>query len=330
MFKKQTVIKLVLTVMLGGVCFGAVPVFAQTGGGMVDTIVAVVNEDIITAHELNKRLKQVFTSIENAPLSPEEKAQARSEVQGDMLEEMIREKLMDQEIKRYNISVSDAEVNDAINGIKSNNNFSDEQLREALALQGYSYDAYRDEIQRQILSSKLMNRQIRSRVVVTEADIERYFNEHQGDFLSSREYHVWNIFVRWTPGGDPREQNQAVNIIENLYLKLEAGESFKTLAAGSGQTYGGGELGSYHLNEIAQDFRPIIAELGAGQYSRILPGNGMAQIFYVDKIDVAENQTLEDVRPEIEETLFRQGMEKRFDNWMQELRDQAHIEILKK
>ena len=329
MLQKQRALKCVLAItLITGVLLFAMPVMAQTNGGMVDKIVAVVNEDIVTSHELNKRLKQVLTSIENAPLSPEEKVQARQQVQGDMLQEMIREKLIEQEIKRYNISVSDAEVNDAIDNIKSNNNFTDEALREALALQGYDYNDYREEIRRQILSSKLMNRQIRSRVVVTEADVQKYYNENSGDFLSTREYKVWNLFVRWSEFGDGREQQMAGATIEKLYTRLQNGEDFKVLAQGAGQTYGGGELGTFRLNEIAPDFRPIIAELNANQHSKILPGNGVAQIFYVEEVIVAGDQSLEQVRPEIEEVLYRQGMEKKFDTWMQELRDQSHIEIL--
>lgn len=330
MLKKQTALKYVLAAMLlTGLMFGALPVFAQTAETMVDKIVVVVNEDIITAHELNKRLKQAYFSIENAPISDAEKALAREQVQQEIINEMVEEKLMAQEIKRYNISVSDAEVNDAINTIKANNNFTDEALREALALQGFDYESYREEIQRQILNSKLMNRQIRSRVVVTDADIERYFNEHADDLLSTRQYNIWNLFVRWPENGGAQARNQALATIENLYIRLEGGESFKALAQASGQTYGGGELGVYRLNEIAPDFRPVIAELDAGSYSKIMMGNGAAQIFYVDEVILAENQTLEDVRPEIEETLQREALEKRFTAWMEELKEQAHIEILK-
>lgn len=329
MLQKQRAMKCVLAVtLITGLLFGAMPVMAQTNSGVVDKIVAVVNEDIITAHELNKRLKQVLISIENAPLSPEEKAQARQQVQGEMLQEMIREKLIEQEIKRYNISVTDVEVNDAINNIKSNNNFTDEALREALALQGYDYNDYREEIRRQILSSKLMNRQIRSRVVVTEADVQKYYTENSGDFLSAREYKVWNLFVRWSEYGDSREQQQALSIIENLYGRLQNGEDFKVLAQGSGQYYGGGELGLFRVNEIAPDFRSVIAELTPHTYSKILRGNGVAQIFYVEEIIISGDQSLEEVRPEIEEVLYRQGMEKKFDTWMQELTEQSHIEVL--
>lgn len=329
MLQKQRTLKCIFGVtIIAGLLLSAMPVMSQTNGSMVDKIVAVVNEDIITSHELNKRLKQAMISIENAPLSPEEKMQARQQVQGDILQEMIREKLIEQEIKRHNISVTDAEVNGAINNIKSNNNFTDEALREALALQGYDYNDYREEIRRQILSSKLMNRQIRSRVVVTEADVQKYYADNSGDFSSAREYKVWNLFVRWSEYSDAREQQQALSIIENLYGRLRNGEDFKVLARGSGQYYGGGELGLFRLNEIAPDFRPVIAELTPQTYSKILRSNGVAQIFYVEEIIVAGDQSLEEVRPEIEEVLYLQGMEKKFDTWMQELSNQSHIEIL--
>lgn len=329
MLHKQRALKCILALMLtAGLLLGAMPVMAQTEGGMVAKIVAVVNDDIITSHELNKRFQQVMVSIENAPLSPEEKVQAAQQMQAEMLQEMIREKLIEQEIKRYNISVSDAEVSDAIDNIKANNNFTDEGLREALALQGYDYNDYREEIRRQILSSKLMNRQIRSRVVVTEADVQKYYNDNAGEFLSAREYKIWNLFVRWSEYGDEREQQQAFAMIENLYTRLHNGEDFRVLAQGAGQTYGGGELGNFRLNEIAPDFRPVIADLTPHTYSKIIRGNGVAQVFYVEEITVFGDQTLEEVRPEIEEVLYRQNMEKKFDTWMQELSNQSHIEIL--
>lgn len=329
MFKRRHVLKTFLAVMvITGLTFGANLAFAQTGLTLVDKIVAVVNDDIITAVDINKRLRPIYTQIAAASISEDEKNAAREQVRGDVLNEMIREKLMEQEMLRNNIRVSDEEVNAAINDIKSKNDFSDEALRDALALQGYSYEDYRDEIQRQILSSKLMNRQIRSRVVVTEADIERYYNENSGDFLSAREYKIWNLFVRWSQYGDEREQRQAVDTIQKLYNQLQNGTDFISLVQKAGQTYGGGELGFYRLNEVAEAFRPVIAGLEPHSYSTIVPGPGVAQIFYVEEIQIAENQPMEEVRPEIEEILYRQGMEKRFENWMQELYDQSHIEIL--
>lgn len=327
MLKRQGAIKFILKAcIITGLIVMAGPAYAQTG--MVDKIVAVVNDDIITAHDLNKRLKVVYNSINNAPISDGEKQQAMQQVQHEMLNEMIRETLIKQETKKYGIAVTDAEVNDAINTIKANNNFTDDALREALTLQGFDYESYRDEIGRQILSSKLMNRQIRSRVVVTNEDIERYFNTHAAEYQNVREYKVWNIFTRWSEYGESREREQALRMIDNLYNQLQAGADFIQLVRTGGQTYGGGELGFYKINEIAPEYRDYIAGLQPHSYSQIVMSPQVAQIFYVEEIMVGDNQTLADVKPEIEEILYRQGMEKRFESWMEELYAQSHIEIL--
>lgn len=321
--------KLVLAVLIAtGVTLCAQPNNAKAAEAVVDTIMAVVNDDIITAQDLNKRMKVVYTQIDNAPISAEEKAQARIHMRGQVLNEMIRETLFQQEIKKAGISVSAQEVNDAINNIKANNNFNDEQLQEALALQGFSYTDYREELTRQILSNKLMNRNVRSKIVVTKADIERYYNEHSAEYLSAREYRVWNLFVRWSEYGSENERNQSMMIINGIYDRLKSGADFMELVGAAGKTYGGGELGYYKLTEIAPDFRTVIEGLGPYSYSDIIYGPGSAQIFYVSEIRVAENQGVEEVSEEITEKIYQQELDKTFEAWLKELHNNSHIEIL--
>jgi len=138
---------------------------------VVDRILAVVNEDVITQYDMDTLLRPLVQNIRSQQLPPERELQAVRQLRAEMLNNLIDTKLTEQEVKRYNITVTDEEVENYIQQLKQRRSTTDEQLRGFLAEQGMTLEDYRREVKLQLQRTKLVNREVRSKVVITEAEI---------------------------------------------------------------------------------------------------------------------------------------------------------------
>jgi parvulin-like peptidyl-prolyl isomerase len=134
----------------------------------VDRIVAVVNQDVILASEVARRV---------APLSPGPGKPPPAGAERQVLEQMIDEALLTQEAVRARIEVPNADVEGAIQQIKQQNQLDDAGLLKALAAQGYTLELYREDLRQQILRLRAINQIIRPRVVVRDDELLAAYNE---------------------------------------------------------------------------------------------------------------------------------------------------------
>lgn len=140
----------------------------QPGWVEVDRVVAVVNQDVILASEVARRV---------APLSPGPGKPPPAGAERQVLEQMIDELLLTQEATRARIEVPDSDVEGAIQEIKKQNQLDDAALLKALAAQGYTMELYREDLRQQILRLRAVNQLIRPRVLVRDDEVLAAYNE---------------------------------------------------------------------------------------------------------------------------------------------------------
>ena len=190
---------------------------------VVDRIVAVVNSDIITLYELNRALKPYEENIKALRYDAEKEQQTLYQVRRDLLDKLIDSKLADQEIERAQITVSERDIDRTIERMKEARSFTDEQLREGLAQQGMTMEEYRNEIKEQILRTQLVNREVKSKIVITREDIKAYYDSHQDEYAGEKKYYLFNIFARFSSQTDESEENDALRELEAVMAKLKQG-----------------------------------------------------------------------------------------------------------
>jgi len=145
-------------------------------GELVDRVVAVVNDDVITLSELEEEAAPAFAKIRaEAPAAQVDDAIQKA--RRDILRSMIDHKLLLQRAANRQIEVSDAEIDAAIDRIMEENSLTVEQFREQLATMGVSEGKYRSSLRDQILRSRLLSYEIRSKVVITNEQIEAYYRD---------------------------------------------------------------------------------------------------------------------------------------------------------
>jgi peptidyl-prolyl cis-trans isomerase SurA len=253
-------------------------------------------------------------------------------VREETLNQLINEKLADQEVRRLNLSVSEAEVDQALERIKEANHYTDAEFREALGRQGMSPITYRQELKEQILRSKLVNLSVKSKIVVTEADVKAYFDENQESYRGERKYHLRNIIMVPPAMATAEERASVGRKMEAVRQEFLAGADFGQLArqySESPLAEGGGDLGLFSPETMAADIRAAMEGLEAGEVTPVLDTDQGYQLFYVEEIVTVSGKTLEEAAPEIEDKLYKEIVNQKYQEWLEELRNQAHIKVIR-
>jgi len=316
------------------VLFGwQVPVLAQTDDAvLVDRIVAVVNDEIITLFDLNKMLKPYITNIKALGYSAEKERETLFQVRKDLLDQLISQKLTDQEVKRFNIQINELEIDKAVEQIKEARSYTDEDLRNGLAQQGLTLEDYRKEIKEQILRSRVVNREIKSKVVITSEDIKAYYEKHPEKYAGDKKYKIWNLYSKIPSAGDSSEKQAVMEKMKAIEARLKQGESFESLVdqlSGSDSSVQGSDLGMFRFDELSPVLRAPVKDLNAGEYSPIIDTEFAYQIIYVEKIMETPTKSIAEVETEIQEALYNEYVNSRFQEWLEELRQQSHIKIIR-
>ena len=327
--------KIICIIFFGAMaCSVAVfPINAQAEESLVvDRIVAVVNDEIITLYDLNQTLKPYEENIQALGYPPEKARETLFKLRTDLLNKLVDEKLADQQIKKNSIRISAQEIDKTIERIKESRSYTDEDLRAGLAEQGLTIEEYRENLKTQLLRGKLVNREVKSKIVITSAEIEKYYNDHIEKYAGETKYYLWNIFIRFSRLADEAEKQIAFEKMETVLRQLKQGRSFESLAAeapDSPQSPEGTDLGLFRLEELSPQLRNAVKDMKAGEYSSILNIAEGYQIIYVQKVSVTDPRAVSDVKAEIEDVLYNEAVDNRYDTWLSELRKQSHIKITK-
>ena len=298
---------------------------------VIDRIVAVVNSDIITLYDLNRALKPFAENIKALGYPPEKERETLFQVRKDLLNQLIDSMLADQKVEQDQISVDEREIDLAIERLKEARSMTDEQLREGLALQGLTIDEYREEMKEQILRSKLVNREVKSKIVVTREDIKSYYESHREKYRGEKKYYLWNVYIKLSADIDISEKVTAQNKMKAIEEKLKQGQSFESVVKelrDSSSDVQGTDLGLFLLAELSKPLRKAVEKMQAGEYSPVLDTDFGYQILYVQKIQETAEKTLEEVEFEIQRKLYEEFVDNKYQEWLDDLRARSHIRII--
>jgi peptidyl-prolyl cis-trans isomerase SurA len=313
--------------------FWMVTLLPALGGAtdVVDRIVAVVNEDIILLSELNTRMAPFAQRIHAQGFDIDKERQTVYSVREDLLNRLIDEKLTDQEIQRYNIKVDDAEVDNTIERIKAGNSSTDEDLRTFLERESMTMEQYREKIREQLMRARLVNYQVKSKIVITEEDIRDYYDKHPENYGVVSTYHLRNILMRTPPGASSEERAAIAATVESIRARVTDAASFAELARSYSQSPTadhGGDLGEFTKDTFSPQIQRALEGLKAGQTTPVLDTDQGFQLFFIEAINQQSGKPFESVKAEIHQKLYNDIVDTKFLSWLEELRGQSHIKII--
>lgn len=302
-----------------------------TKAEVADRIVGIVNDDIITLSDLNEEGEQYFqTLIKKAPA-----AILQSEMQKlrqDILSHLIDQRLIEQQAAKLEIKISDEEINQTIDTMLAENHVTKEDLKKDLTSKGLSEEQYRKQLKSQMLQARLINHEVRSKVVITDDKINQYYKDHYTSQPGKASgYHLLQIGFLWGDQYEKKSVNEAWAAAESAKKQLDAGENFGDVARSVSDLPSkedGGDIGTFQENELAPYMKDAVLAMKPGDISDIIETPAGFQILKVlpaQDGDQGSAPPLMEVKKDIETQLYKQEGEQLFKKWITELRANAFI-----
>ena len=270
--------KIKFPVLLSAMLLAASPAFAveqraidpQLQVATIDAVVAVVNDDVITRHELDERLLTVISQLkkQGTPL-PEQ-----SVLEKQILERMIAEMLQAQFAKENGVRVDDTQLDLAITRIAQQNNFpSMAGFLAKLEAEGVNVKKFREEIRAEIVSTRLREREVESKLVISDTEVDNYLNNKSKMGLENEEYHLAHILVVVPEQASAEKIRAARERADQALAQLAGGADFAQVAAGfsdAKDALKGGDLGWRPGERIPPLFMNELQTLKHGQITAVL------------------------------------------------------------
>lgn len=276
---------------------------------IVDRIVAMVNDEIITYQELVQTVR-AFSGETPDPVTLDR-------IASEVLDSMIDDIVLRQEAERLNVKVSDAEVDSEIQQFKARRKMNEEEFARSLLLQGLTEEQFKEHTRQEIVRQQILAYMVRRKVVVTQEEVDAYMAQNRPELVAEKVVDLQLLIV-----GD---QVTA----EELHKQLAAGKiSFDEAVArhSLGDKENGGLMHGVRWREMDEPWRVILRDLAAGDLSQAFMVQGKWVVLKLVNVREGENRDLASVEDEVREAIMRPKIEERFKGYMAGLRAKAVIE----
>ena len=270
---------------------------------IVDRIVAIINDEIITQSELRESQKNIHALIE--------------------------EKLTKQLIKKLGLASDTEEVTAQINSILKAQGITQAQLVDFLKQRGLSYKQYRENIKQGLEQQKLLEREIKSSIVIKKEDVRSYYYNFIKNKSSKKRYHLRQLFF---PVETESQKAEKLKIAQKAYTEAQKGASFEDLldkySSNEAAKESKGDLGFLEETDLSVPFKKTLQALPQKKLSA--PFETPAGIHLIEVLELSSSggKSFEEAKDEIQKTLYEKEFQKIFVQWLKTKKEEAHIKIL--
>jgi len=313
--------------VLAGVIFLLLHVPAQAG--VADRIAAIVNDEVITLSELNSAFEPYQAKLE-ASYTGAEREKALTETKLTLLNRMIDNLLMEQQSRKAGLVVKDEEVTGAINELLGRRNLSQDEFRQALAREGTTLEAYKKGVRDQLMRIRLVQREIKSKVAVSNEEIGEYYRKNREDYEGKEAVRIKQILLPLPKDTSPEAKEKLREDAEAIHKRLLDGELFELISVRYSQgpaAAAGGDIGYIEKGMMHAEVEAVAFSMPLGQVSAVIESSVGFHIIQVIDRRGAGIKPIFAVREEIREKIDMEKGEKKFDEWLDALRARSHIEI---
>ena len=316
-----------MVLILLGVILLCAPVRAE----VVDKIIAVVNDEIITLYEFNTAFEPYRKNIENTYKGTDKEAVIKQSREA-FLQRLIDNILIEQEAKKSGagIIVKDEEVMEVLQDILAKQKLSMQEFSKNLAQEGKSLDSVKKEIRGQMMRARLLRREVKSKILVSDEEIGEYYNKNRQEYEGKETVRIKQILLLLPPNADKTIIAKVKNEAMQLHKRIKNGESFDLLALNYSQgpaAAQGGDVGFIGRGTIIPEVEAAAFSLPVGQVSEVIESSvGFHIIQVVDKKG-AGLKPIAVVREEIKTKIEDEKLDKNFDEWIASVRAKSHIEL---
>jgi peptidyl-prolyl cis-trans isomerase SurA len=294
---------------------------------VIEEIVAVVNDDIITLSQYKQQFTLQLQQLKAANLPQEQYDKQYAMLKSELLNAMITELLILQQAKEKNLNVSE-ELKNSLASIKKENNLaSDDDLRRAVEQQGMSYDQWLKQYEETLLKQAVMITDVYRSIVLDESEVVQYYKQHPQEFTVPAEFKLEAIYL-----APSRRNPEALEALKAEILdKLKAGAAFKDVASDLSDPpmkEAKGELGTFKKGELDAALEQAAEKTKAEEVSSwVETKNGWYLIKVVEKKE-SYLRSFDEARAAVQDKLLGEKRQKKTDEYITALREHSYIKIL--
>lgn len=280
---------------------------------VVDRVVAVVNDEIITLSDLQRE---------------DQKKGGAARDEHVLLDDLIDRKLQMAAAKRSGIDVTDPELAEALTEIMKRNSMDRKRFDAELAKDGLTYDQYRSELREQITLSRVFNKYVRSGLSLDEAELRAYYERNQKVYALPEEIRVRQIFIKQPDKATTSQATVARERARTASERARRGEDFVSLVrelSESENAAAGGDLGFMRRDHALPEIEQATRSLKPGEIAGPLQ---FAAGYHIIRLEEVRTPVMpfDRVKDEIQSTLYQQKLDNTYRTWLQTLRSDSHIE----
>ncbi|HEY5934686.1 MAG TPA: peptidylprolyl isomerase [Kofleriaceae bacterium] len=298
---------------------------------IVERVVAVINDAIILASELEARLVPVRNeAMQIADIK--ERERRLSKLQTQVLDDMVNEELIVQAAEAAKVEVEASEVQAALDEIKQQNNLDDAGLAQVLASQGYTVGGYKTDLRRQLLRLRAVNQLVAPKVQVTEEDVRARYDEMQRRSAAVSAVSLSHILFKLPEHPTEQQLAEAKQKAGKAIERVKAGEEFAKVATEISEDDStkatGGQLGWFQRGSMANpEWEPVVFAMEKGDVRGPVSGPQGLHVFFANELKKSDMKPFAEMKDGIMRELRRREMDKQTVTWIDELRKKAYIDV---
>lgn len=293
----------------------------KSEGQVVDRVAAVVNSEIILLSEVREHAAQLgVPGDDDKALRP-------------VLDRMIDDALVLQQADELKLTVEQAEIDKAIDEVRKNNHLDEQQFRQALTEQGFTEEAFRRDMRKQILRLKVINTAVRSRTNVSDEDVRAYYERMVRQSGGHREAHVRHLLVAVPEQASPQVVEERRRQAAALLAKVREGADFAELARRASDDRAtrdeGGDLGWLREGDgLPQALSDVIFSMDKAGETRgpVRTERGFEVVQLVERRE-GDVRSFDEAKEQLRQQLYSEQLEKQTQLWIEELHKRAHIDV---
>jgi len=255
----------------------ATPVTAQVT--RLDSVVAIVDDDIILASEVAERLNQIKESATSRGIELPDDATITQEALDRLILESIQMQLAD----RFGVRIPDAQLDESMARVAAQNGLSLEQFRQALIQSGQDYNAMRESLRKDLAIQRVQQGNVMRNINITEKEIDNFMATEEGLALTEPQYRVVQALLSVNSSDSTEQKRQKEEFVDSVLAGILAGKTFaEAVSVTEPYQFGGGDLGWRKLSDIPSMFSEIVPSLEQGATGKVESASGFHLVHLAD------------------------------------------------
>ena len=248
---------------------------------MLDQVVAIVDDDIILASELQERVQGVRSTMESRGVDvPEDDVLVR-----ETLDRLILDSIQLQLADRYGVRIPDQQLDESMTRLAQRNGLSLEQFRVALEQSGQSYAIARESLRDDLAIQRVQQGNVMRNINITEQEIDNFLATEEGETLTQPEYRVVQALLSTSRNEDALVVAEKERFVDDVLATVQSGTPFEeAVSITQPFVFSGGDLGWRKLGGIPSMFAEVVPSLSVGEVTKVRSSSGFHLVYLADAV----------------------------------------------